>query len=76
MTAIYEEHTEKRVNEILYGKEKVKGKSFPLTQYVGVPEDELRIEPYIQCDDIMKGDIYLLCSDGLTDMVSEEVILE
>lgn len=74
MIALFEEHSERRINEILYGKDKVKGKNYPLTQYVGVPEDELRLEPYIQCDGIRQGDIYLLCSDGLTDMVSEEWI--
>ena len=33
-------------------------------------EPDLRIQPF------REGDIYLLCSDGLTDMVDEEVILK
>ena len=45
-----------------------------LSQYIGVPEDEFVIEPFIQEINLKKEDVYLLCSDGLTDMVSDEVI--
>lgn len=45
-----------------------------LTQFLGIEEDEFVQEPYIDRLDIVKGDIYLLCSDGLTDMVPEEEI--
>ncbi|MBR3179240.1 MAG: serine/threonine-protein phosphatase [Clostridia bacterium] len=41
-----------------------------LTQYLGVPEDELSLEPHIVKCDIKRGDVFLICSDGLTDMVS------
>ena len=41
-----------------------------ITQYLGVPEDELQLEPYIARGDIRKDDQYLICSDGLTDMLS------
>ena len=34
----------------------------------------MAIHPYIHEDDIREGDQYLLCSDGLTDMVSREEI--
>ena len=76
ITSLYEEHTEKSVDEISYGKDKARGKSYPLTQYVGIPEDELKLEPYVQYGDINRGDIFLLCSDGMTDMVSEKQICE
>ncbi len=47
-----------------------------LTQYLGIPENEVMIEPYERKTTINIGDIFLLCSDGLTDMVTDEVILE
>jgi len=46
-----------------------------LSQFVGVDPRELRLEPYISRMSFKKGDTYLLCSDGLTDMVSEEDVL-
>ena len=42
----------------------------PLTQYLGIPKDLLRIDPYIAKGELERGDQYLLCSDGLTDMLS------
>lgn len=50
------------------------GKS-PLTQNLGIPTTELMIEPYIAQGCYNNGDIYLICSDGLTDMVTFEEIL-
>lgn len=41
-----------------------------LTQFLGIPEDELALEPHIVKCELKRGDIYLICSDGLTDMVS------
>jgi protein phosphatase len=46
-----------------------------LTQNLGIPESEMVIEPYHICRKVGNGDIFLLCSDGLTDMVSEKRIL-
>lgn len=43
-----------------------------LTQFLGIFEKEFLVEPYIQKIDLMSGDQILLCSDGLTDMVSEK----
>ena len=37
-------------------------------------KDELLIEPYIAFRKYRSGDVYLVCSDGLTDMVPEEEI--
>jgi protein phosphatase len=45
-----------------------------LLQFLGVPEDDFVIEPYIATRDYKNGDKYLICSDGLTDMVSQEEI--
>ena len=46
-----------------------------LIQYLGVNPDTMRIEPHVQSSTIASGDVVLLCSDGLTDMVAEDEIL-
>jgi protein phosphatase len=50
------------------------GKKAPLTQCLGVPESEFTIEPYIAKGFFLDKERYLLCSDGLTDMVSDDEI--
>lgn len=45
-----------------------------LTQYLGMASEGVRIEPYIAKGKIWNKDRYLLCSDGLTDMLSDEQI--
>lgn len=47
-----------------------------LTQHLGIPETELLIEPYSCRITPGRDDMLLLCSDGLTDMVSEDTIFE
>lgn len=48
-----------------------------LTQHLGIFPEELIIEPYISQEISLKqGDIFLLCSDGLTDMLTDEEIAE
>ena len=46
-----------------------------LTQHLGIFPEEMIIEPYV-CESIQiqSGDIFLLCSDGLTEMVCEDDI--
>lgn len=53
--------------------ESVAGKA-PLTQFLGVPEDEFIIQPYCTSAEYKKGDVFLICSDGLTDMVDLQTI--
>lgn len=51
----------------------------PLLQYLGIPHSELVIRPYIVKGTFNAGDIYLICSDGLTDMLEVDelkVVLE
>ncbi|MBQ6570360.1 MAG: serine/threonine-protein phosphatase [Clostridia bacterium] len=48
----------------------------PLTQFLGIPEEEMQLEPFISMGDYLEGDRFLLCSDGLTDMLSEDDICE
>lgn len=44
----------------------------PLTQYVGIPEDHMGIEPSVLKLEMQPGMRYLLCSDGVTDMLSDK----
>lgn len=57
-----EDHIEKRP-----GKDHKKA---PLTQYLGFGTEDIQLDPYIAKGKIQKGDMYLLCSDGLTDMLT------
>ena len=45
-----------------------------LTQYLGIPEDELHLEPSRADLDLLPGDRVLLCTDGLTDRVDAPTI--
>lgn len=47
----------------------VYGKKPPLSQCLGIPKNEMVIEPYYSKGSYNDKDIYLICSDGLTDMV-------
>lgn len=47
-----------------------------LTQYIGIDPEEIRIEPSIVLFEPENGDRIILCSDGLTDMLSEAIINE
>ena len=50
------------------------GRKPPLLQNLGIPPSEMIIDPYLARGDYQSGDIFLICSDGLTDMVSNEEI--
>ena len=54
----------------------VGGRKPPLTQNLGIEETELIIDPFVALGDCQPGDVYLLCSDGLTDMITEARISE
>lgn len=51
-------------------------KSSTLLQYLGVKEDDFIIEPFIDSFKVRRNDVFLLCSDGLTDMLSDNEICE
>ncbi len=46
-----------------------------LTQYLGIDPEEVLIEPYITRGKLRRNDQYLLCSDGLTDMLDNSEIV-
>ena len=48
----------------------------PLTQFLGVEESDMKLEPFIKSLEYQAGDRYLLCSDGVTDMLSDQEIEE
>lgn len=48
----------------------------PLSQNLGIPPNELIIDPYFARGAYNDGDVYLICSDGLTDMVSVDEMAE
>ena len=45
-----------------------------ITKFLGMPGDE-KLRPYIASGEYKAGDVYLLCSDGVTDMLSDSDIL-
>lgn len=51
------------------------GRKPPLSQNLGIRPSELMIEPYVAKGRYNDGDIYLICSDGLTDMIFRDEII-
>ena len=61
--------------EEMYSIDRINNKKKPgLVQYMGMDPSEIRLEPTINCRNLKNGDSYLICSDGLTDMVAESDI--
>lgn len=54
----------------------ITGRKPALTQFLGLQEEGMRIDPFVTRIMPRPGDLYLFCSDGLTDMVQEERIAE
>lgn len=50
----------------------ITGRKPYLTQYLGVDPEEMRISPSVSGHTVMDGDQYLICSDGLSDMLTAE----
>lgn len=52
------------------------GRKPRLLQFIGVPPEEFRISPTVRKKEVRLGDIYLICSDGVTDMLTPGFILQ
>ena len=67
---ISKDHTDQFLLD-LYG---IKNRKPRLTQHLGIDPEEMVIEPYLAEIVIQPGDLFLLCTDGLTDMVAVDEI--
>ena len=70
MEQISTDHTDAAMLE----RSGAKGRKPRLTQHLGIPPEEMVIEPARRRGRVYPGDVFLLCSDGLTDMVPPEEI--
>lgn len=61
-------------NAKLLEEQGITNKKPGLTQFLGIDTEEFILEPFVAECDGKEGDMYLICSDGVTDMVSEERI--
>jgi len=69
LVQLSEDHTDEKINLSLGIKRKPR-----LTQHLGIFPDEMILEPFVEKLELQAGDRYLLCSDGLTDMLTNEEI--
>lgn len=70
-----EQLSEDHVEDMFETDPAKKRKKPGLIQFLGMDPDEVRLEPTIVCSETADDDIYLVCSDGLTDMVEEQDII-
>lgn len=68
---ISEDHTEAKLNENIIPSKNGKSR---LTQYFGIREDEMIIQPFIKTIHYDNVERILICSDGITDMISDDKI--
>ncbi len=62
MVQISEDHTDERILSAMGVSKKP-----VLLQYLGVPENEMMLDPYISKGELKNDDVYVLCSDGVTE---------
>lgn len=71
MLQISEDHTDEKIMSAMGIKKKP-----VLLQYIGIPDTEMAIEPYISKGELESEDVYVLCSDGVTDAVDVSTMYE
>ena len=47
-----------------------------ITKFLGMPDEQEALSPYIAQAKYHSGDLYLICSDGVSDMLSDDEIKE
>lgn len=62
MLQISEDHTDEKLLAAMGVKKKP-----VLLQYIGIPQTQMTIEPYISRGELNSEDAYVLCTDGVTD---------
>lgn len=50
------------------------GKDGHLVQFLGIPEEEMILEPHCEVGRLLEGQRLLLCSDGVTDVLGDDQI--
>ena len=68
------ETSEDQTDEAYMKENGIHGRKPYLTQYMGMDPEEVRVLPYADCLQLKKGDRFLICSDGVSDMVSIEFL--
>lgn len=69
------DHNDGDLYKELYGENYIKHKKHNLTQYLGIPTEEMIIEPYANSISLLSKDILILCSDGFSDFMNDVDIL-
>lgn len=68
---VSEDHTDEELTKKLNLNTKNKPR---LTQHLGIAKEELELSPYIVKFDYRENDKFLLCSDGVTDLLTDKEI--
>lgn len=71
MFQISEDHTDEKIMTAMGIKKKP-----VLLQYLGMPGKDMTLDPYVSKGDVLPGDIYFICSDGVTDVLGNDVLFE
>lgn len=61
--------SEDQTDEAYMKENGIQGRKPYLTQYMGMNPEEVRVLPYMDCLQTKRGDRFLICSDGVSDMV-------
>jgi protein phosphatase len=62
-------------NEKYLLMQNIKRRKPALTQFLGIATEDMILEPFAAEGTLRTGDVFLMCSDGLTDMVTQDEII-